>query len=61
MKVAENFAGLRAAERALEYRNKLQAIAAPAIPGTPENKAYHAKLDEINALAAEIRAKQEGR
>lgn len=32
-----------------------------ATSGTPENKAYHAKLDGINKLAAEIRAKREGR
>jgi hypothetical protein len=32
-----------------------------ATPGTPENKAYHAKLDAINKMAAEIRAKREGR
>jgi hypothetical protein len=33
-----------------------------ATPGTPENKAYHAKLDEIHRMALEImRAKREGR
>jgi hypothetical protein len=32
-----------------------------ATPGTPENKAYHAKLDAINKMAAEILAKREGR
>ena len=32
-----------------------------ATPGTPENKAYHAKLDEISAMAETIRRNRESR
>lgn len=32
-----------------------------ATAGTPEHNAYRAKLEEINRIAAEIRAKREGR
>ena len=32
-----------------------------ATPGTPENNAYHAKLDEISAMAEAIRRNREGR
>lgn len=48
-------------EKAEAYRATLRQIAAPATPGTPENKAYHAKLNEIHALALAIRNKREGR
>lgn len=45
----------------VEYSAALRKIAACATPGTSENKAYHAKLDAIHALAISIRNKREGR
>lgn len=32
-----------------------------ATPGTPENRAYHLKLRQIDAVAAQIKAKRAGR
>lgn len=50
-----------AVSKANEYREQLAAIAAPAIPGTPENRRYHDTLDAIQRAALEIRKQREGR
>lgn len=44
-----------------EYQAALAKIASYAIPGTPENRAYHAKLADVQRMALEIRAKKAGR
>lgn len=49
------------AEDKAERCAQLNQIAAVAIPGTKENRAYHAKLNDIQRMALEIRAKRAGR